>query len=389
MVKHAKILQILPELGSGGVERGTIEVARALQEAGNQAIIASAGGPMVDELKRIGAKHFELPLASKNPLTMWSNVHRLSEIIRNEKISLVHARSRAPAWSAHKAAAQCHVPFMTTFHGVYNGYGTGLKHRYNEIMVKGERIIAVSNFIAQHMEKEYGVDPSIIRTIHRGADIDYFDPARVSGMRTMELCKEWHVPEGLPVILLPGRITRWKGQHVLLEALNQLPHRNFYCVLLGELGKHPNYVNELKALVEKYQLEGHVRMVGTSGHMRDAYNAADVVVSPAIEPEAFGRVPVEAQAMGKPIIATSHGGAMETVMTGETGTGWLVEPNNVEQLSQALNQALSLNEEAKQALAYNARTHVIENFSTYSMCHKVLSVYHEVLQNRRLQPMAA
>ncbi|MDG1287105.1 MAG: glycosyltransferase family 4 protein [Rickettsiales bacterium] len=384
-----KVLQVLPELGSGGVERGTVEVARALQESGSQALVASAGGVMVDELTRYGATHFELPLTSKNPFTMWQNVLRLSEIIKREKVEIVHARSRAPAWSAYYAAKRTGVPFITTFHGVYNGYGKGLKHRYNEIMTRGERIIAVSNFVGEHVAKEYGASSDIIRVIHRGADVEYFHPEKSSGVRTMDLCQKWHLPEGLPVILLPGRLTRWKGQHVLLKALSQLPHRQFYCVLLGEQGKHPGYKRELEKLVEKYKLHGHVRMAGTSRDMRDAYNVADVVISPAIEPEAFGRVPVEAQAMGKPIIATSHGGAMETVMTGETGTGWLVPPGDSKALSQAIEQALMLDENSKQALAQNARQHVVANFSTEAMCNKVLGVYDQVIKDRKLVPKAA
>ena len=383
MLIRGKILQVLPELGSGGVERGTVEVTQALVAKGFEAIVASAGGVMAEDIVRAGGKHIELPLASKNPFTMWSNIHRLSDLIRREKVNLVHARSRAPAWSAYKAAQQCHVPFMTTFHGVYNGYGTGLKHRYNEIMTKGERVIAVSDFVGEHVAKEYGVEQSRIRVIHRGADVEYFDPAKVNGMRTMQLCKDWHVPEGVPIILMPGRLTRWKGQHVLIEALQQLPHRKFFCVLLGEPGKHPNYANEIKDRVEHYGLEGHVRIVGTTKHMRDAYNAASIVVSPAIEPEAFGRVPIEAQAMGKPIIATSHGGAMETVVTGETGTGWLVPPEDSKALSDTINQALNLDGASRQALAQNARQHAVENFSTQAMCDKVLEVYSELLQDHR------
>ncbi len=388
MIKKAKILQVLPELGSGGVERGTLEVARALQESGSRALVASAGGVMVEDLIRTGATHFELPLTSKNPFTMWSNVHRLSEIIKREQVDIIHARSRAPGWSTYYAAKRANIPLITTFHGVYNGHKNRLKRRYNEIMTRGERIIAVSNFVGEHVATEYNISSDRIRVIHRGADIDYFDPQKASGIRTMELCKQWGIPEGAPIILLPGRLTRWKGQHVLLEALHKLPHRNFFCILLGEPGKHPGYVKHLEQMIHQHNLQGHVRMVGTTQQMRSAYNLADIIISPAIEPEAFGRVPVEAQAMGKPIIATSHGGAMETVVTGETGTGWLVPPEDFMALSQAIEQALKLDENSKAALAQNTREHVVKNFSTQSMCAKVLDVYGEVLTNQKLAPKA-
>lgn len=388
MIKDTKILQILPELGSGGVERGTIEVANAIQQAGGQALVASAGGKMVDDLLKTGARHFQLPLASKNPFTMWGNSQRIKKIIKDEQVDIIHARSRAPAWSAYYAAKATNTPFMTSFHGVYNGYDNSLKRGYNSIMTKGVRTIAVSNFIGRHVGQHYTINPETIRVIHRGADVDYFSPEKVNGTRVMELFKQWGAPEDIPIILMPGRLTRWKGQHVLLEALNHIPHRNFFCVLLGETGKHPAYVKELEKKAMEYHLQGHLRMVGVTQQMRAAYSAADIVISPAIEPEAFGRVPVEAQAMGKPIIATSHGGAMETVITGENGTGWLVEPGDAKGLAIAIEEALNLPDEAKFVIAERARQHVIENFSTQAMCSKVLGVYEEVLQEQRIEPKA-
>ncbi len=379
MVNQIKILQVLPELGSGGVERGTLEVAAAIVKSGNFAHVASAGGKMLDALSRTGAKHHLLPLASKNPFTMWMNSYKLIEIIRREKIQLVHARSRAPAWSAYFAAKATNTPFITTFHGVYNGYDNGLKNYYNSIMTRGQRVIAVSHFVEQHIKAHYHIEPTKITVIHRGADVEYFDPAKASGVRTMNLCKEWIVPDGLPLIMMPGRITRWKGQHVLIEALEKLPHRNFFCVLVGETGKHPAYVKSLNRQIEKANLQGHVRMVGTTQDMRAAYNAADIVVSASIEPEAFGRVPVEAQAMGKPVIGTAHGGACETISTGENGTGWLVPPNDSVAMSHALQEAFSLTDEDKIDYATHVRAKAIEHFSTQTMCDKTLAIYHEVL----------
>lgn len=383
-MKQVKILQVLPELSSGGVERGTVEVSSALATSEFQSIVASAGGKMTDSLLATGAKHVTYPMQSKNPLTIWMNSQRLASLIRREGISLIHARSRAPAWAAYYAAKATKTPFITTFHGVYNGHNNALKHRYNNIMVSGERVIAVSNFINEHVQQFYNVPPEKITTIHRGADVDYFHPEKANGMRVMELCKEWNAPEGLPIILLPGRLTRWKGQHVLLEALQLLKHRNFFCVFLGEAGKHPTYVRELEKKVAEYELHGHVKFASVTQDMRAAYAAATVVVSPAIEPEAFGRVPVEAQAMGKPIIATAHGGAMETVITGQGGTGWLTTPNNPRELSLAVDEALHFNETDLQALGLRARQNAEQNFSTHTMCHKVLEVYREILSQKRV-----
>jgi glycosyltransferase involved in cell wall biosynthesis len=380
MLKNAKILQILPELGSGGVERGTIEVATALQAAGAEPIVTSAGGKMVAQLEGQRIAHHHLPLASKNPLTIWQNISHVEALIKRENISLVHARSRAPAWSAYYAAKRCKVPFLTTFHGVYNGYHyVGPKRAYNAIMTKGKKIIAVSEHVAKHIQRYYGIPERRIRTIHRGADVNYFDPAKKNPIQMSDLCDQWRVKENVPILLLPGRLTRWKGQHVLLEALGQLPHRNFFCVLLGEPGKHPGYVRELESLVSQHQLEGCVRMVGTTQDMRNAYAVADVILSPAIEPEAFGRVPVEAQAMGKSIIATAHGGAMETIRTDDDYTGWLVPPGDAESLSKAIERVLQLPDSSLEALKSRTREHIIRHFSTQKMCEGVLSVYEELL----------
>lgn len=372
------ILQVLPELGSGGVERGVVEVSAALVAKGYAAYVASAGGAMVSKLERLGGQHLTLPAASKNPLTMWWNMHRLCHLIHKYKIDLVHARSRAPAWSAYYAAKKMNIPFVTTFHGVYNGATIPLKHRYNSVMVRGQRVIAVSNHVRDHILRYYPqVEAERLTVIHRGADIEEFDPAKANGPTVMKLCKDWHVPEGMPVILMPGRITRWKGQHVVLEALAKLSHRNFFCIFLGEPGKHPAYLRELEEYVARHGLEGHVRFVGATAKMRDAYHLADLVVCPSIEPEAFGRVPVEAQAMGKPVISSAHGGAMETIIDG--ATGWLVPPADADALLVAIERALHMPALQKEQWQKVSRQHAVQQFSTQAMCQKVLAVYEDIL----------
>lgn len=373
------VLQVLPELRTGGVERGTVEIAQALHIAGHRALVASAGGYMESDLAYAGGEHIRLEsLKSKNPLTIFRNAERLADIIRREKVDIIHARSRAPAWSASIAAKRTGCHFITTFHGVY-GVKSWLKRRYNAIMTKGERVIAVSHFVKEHILQHYPIDAERVTVIHRGANLEKFSPDKVLPARVVQVAREWRVPEELlPIIIMPGRLTRWKGQDVLIRALAKLPHRHFFCLLVGDDEKHPEYAAELKQLIESSNLSGHVRMVGNTKFMAEAYVLASLVVSPSIHPEAFGRVPIEAQAMGKPVIATRHGGAMETVR--EYETGWLVTPGDTDDLMRALSEALSMDEATRQVIAYNALWNARHHFSTQTMCEKTLQVYDEVMR---------
>ncbi len=387
-VKQTTILQVLPELVSGGVERGTVEMAEAIVAQGWRAIVASAGGPMAEQLRRVGAEHITLPLASKNPWRIWHNAGHLERIIKAHQVDIVHARSRAPAWAAWLATERTTATFLTSFHGVY-GHKNSHKRRYNEVMTYGKRVIAISHFIADHLQQIYGIDPAIIRIVHRGADLRTFRRERVSGTAIMKLAESWHVPEGVPVILVPGRITRWKGQHIVLEALKLLPpEQEFFCVLVGEDSKHPDFRAELESTIATCdRLTGRVRLVGACNAMADAYAMADVVLVPSIEPEAFGRVPIEAQAMGKPVIATNHGGACETVIDGTTG--WLVPPADAAALAQYISFVLNLAPEQKESLALAAIDHVWQHFSTAAMCEGEMNVYRELLGIEQLQQVAA
>ena len=374
----ATILQVLPALGSGGgVERGTIEIAQAVVNAGGRALVASAGGARAHEVKRVGAEHIELPLHSKNPLVMYANVSRLQRVIRHYKADIVHARSRAPAWSAYYAAKRMGVPFMTTFHGTYNA-GSTLKRRYNSIMTRGERVIAISRFIGGHLHQNYGVQAGKIRIIHRGVNLDRFDPAKVTAERVAALANQWRLGDGLPVIMLPGRLTRWKGQTTFIEAVRELGRNDIRCLLVGSDQGRSGYRQELETKVQQLGLGGVVRIVDHCDDMPAAYMLTDVVVSASTDPEAFGRVVVEAQALGRPVIASDHGGARETVIEGETG--WLFPPGDVGALTHALDKVLSLPEDARADLAARAIQNVRENFSQKSMCAKTLDVYYEVLR---------
>ena len=375
-MKQPVILQVLPQLRTGGVERGTIEITGAIARAGGRALVASAGGAMVPSVAYAGGEHITLPLTRKNPIGLWLNAGKLEKLIRDQKVEIVHARSRAPAWSAYWATRRTGTPFVTTFHGVY-GLEPKIKKRYNQVMTKGDRVIAVSHFIAKHIEENYAIDPARIRTIHRGVDTNVFDPTRILPQRMVDLASKWRIPDDLPIIMMPGRITRWKGQHIVIEALAKLPHRKFFCLLVGDDMGHPGYRKEVEARSFELGIDGHIRFVGNTPHMAEAYMLANVIVAPSIEPEAFGRVAVEAQAMGRMVIATNHGGACETVING--GTGWLTKPGDAEDLAHAMDYALSLTEEEKSYIGNRAMEHVRTHFSAQIMCQKTLEVYLELL----------
>lgn len=373
------VLQVLPALVSGGVERGTVDVARAVVEAGWRALVVSRGGPMVRDLERVGAAHFALPVHSKNPLTWRSTYDRLVSLIWREGVDLVHARSRIPAWLAWRAAVRNRVPFVTTFHQ-RPAAATAVKRLYNSVMVRGDRVIAISHYVAERLVADYGLDPARLRVIQRGVDIGLFDPDRVSAERMVRLARAWRVPDGVPVIMLPARVTQWKGHGLLVDALARLERGSFHCLMVGEDGGRRSVRAALEPKIARLGLTPHIHFVGRCDDMPAAYKMADVVVSASLDPEPFGRVMIEAQAMGRPIVAADHGGARETVLAGETG--WLVRPNDAEALAAGLRAALSLDAGARERLAARAVAHVREHFSRYQMCARTLAVYSELLDER-------
>lgn len=372
------ILQVLPELVSGGVERGSVEIARALSDAQWGNLVASAGGPMEQSLAYAGATHFKLPMHSKHPLKIYANARHLERIIQEYNVSVIHARSRAPAWSAYLAAKRTGIPFLTTFHGFY-GLNGPFKKTYNSVMVRGAKVIAISCFIRDHILEHYPICPAQrIEVIHRGADINTFSPDAVTPGRLAELSEQWRIIDShSPVIMMPGRLTRWKGHHVFIEALKLIKNNDFVALLVGDDGGHPNYRHEIEQQIEQSGLSGRVRFVGKTSHMTEAYALSDIVVNASIEPEAFGRVPVEAQAMGKIIVATKHGGALETVIDGKTG--FLVAPDNAAEMARALRHALELTPAGRSTIGAWAMQHVRTEFSIEQMQQKTLAVYASLL----------
>jgi glycosyltransferase involved in cell wall biosynthesis len=369
------VLQVLPALGSGGVERGTLEIADALVRSGLRAIVASAGGALVPRLEALGARHVTLPLATKSPLGIWRNADALAALVREEGVSILHARSRAPAWSAWLAARRSGAHFVTTYHGTYNE-GVPGKRFYNSVMARGERVIAISHFIADHLRARHGTDPARIRIIPRGVEEAAFDPTCVDPARIAALRTAWAVPQGRPVVMLPGRLTRWKGQGVLVEAMARLPG-DALALLVGGAQGRAGFVDELQTRIAALGLADRVRLVGHVDDMPAALLLADVVVHASTDAEAFGRTVIEAQAMRRCVIASDLGGPRETVAEGVTG--WRVPPGDSGALAGAIARVLAMPAAERAAMGARARAAVLAGYTTARMQAATLAVYRELL----------
>lgn len=367
------VLQVLPALASGGVERGTLEMAAALKAVGWRAIVASAGGPLVPALEALGATHVTLPLGSKNPLVIRRNAAALEALMLQERVAIIHARSRAPAWSAWLAARRTGAHFLTTYHGTYNE-DLPYKRAYNAIMARGERVIAISQFIARHIQERHGTDAQRIRIIHRGVDPQLFDPAAVTPERLEALRRQWKLPGDAKVVLLPARLTRWKGQAILVQALARLPER-VVAVMTGD-GK-PKYRQELLDLAGKLGLADRVRLVGHVADMPAALMLADVVLHASTDPEAFGRAVVEGMAMARPVLAADLGAPPEVIRHGQNG--WLVPPGFPDVLADAIGVVFALPEAERQLICQRARETVLKHFTTAAMQQATLDTYWELL----------
>jgi glycosyltransferase involved in cell wall biosynthesis len=379
LLRKPTILQVLPSLDTGGVERGTLEMVQAIVGAGGSALVASAGGRMVNQVERAGGRHVQMALMTKDPLNIYFNAGRLARLMRRESIDLVHARSRAPAWSAWIAARRQRVAFVTTWHGIYGEEFWG-KHRYNSVMARGERVITASRYIAERVKDGYGVDADRLRLIPRGVDTDVFDPQSIGGDRVHRLAEAWRVPTGAPVVMLPARVTRWKGAEALLQAARVLGRPDVFWVLVGSDQGREDYAQGLTKLAKKLGVLGQLRLAGHCEDMPAALLLADVVVNASAKPEPFGRNVIEAQAMARPVVAFHHGGAAETVAEGLTG--FLVPPGDVPALAAAIGRALDLPDEERAWLGWRAREAVLAGYTTAAMQEATLEVYREVLWSR-------
>ena len=374
-IKSYSVLQVLPHLNSGGLVSGAVEISEALQKTGMNSFVASAGGRREREITKAGGKVINFSLGSKNPIIMLLNVYKLSRIIKKYKINIIHARSRAPAWSAYFAAKKMGIPFVTTFHGTYS-IQNKLKKKYNSIMVKSDRVIAISRFINNHILSNYNIDKDKIVTIHRGINIERFNYLKVADERLISLLNIFNIPEDSFVVLLPGRITRWKGHILFIEAIFKLQRSDIICLFVGDSQGRNKYYAELEKILDKFKLKNNFRIIPNQSDMATIYKLADVVVSSSLDPEAFGRVIVEAQAMGRPTISANHGGGSEIIIDGLTG--WLFKPGDADDLSDKINKALSLNKDNRDKLAINAIKRAKLNFNNEMMCVKTLQVYAEL-----------
>ena len=383
MSSNLKVLQVIPKLGYGGAETGCYDIAHYLPENDCGSYIATSGGELLKFIDKKKVKIIKLPVHSKNPLIIFFNFLALIWVILINNISIVHARSRAPAWSCLFAAKITGRKFVTTFHGTYN-FNSKIKKFYNSVMVRSDLIIAGSNFIFSHIKENYTkyLDAKKkLLVIFRGINVDYFDPTTKLDNDEKKLLNEWKIKKDKKIILLPGRLTGWKGQEIFIEAINlvniELGYEAFYAVILGSDQGRDLYKKKLLRLTEQHRLINQVKFIDHCKDMALAYMVSDIVVSASIEPEAFGRVSVEAQSMEKPIIASNIGGSNETVI--DEKTGFLFEYNNAKSLSKKILKVLSMDEASLQSIGKEGRKNIIQKFNVEKMCFSTYSEYKRII----------
>jgi glycosyltransferase involved in cell wall biosynthesis len=383
MASNLKVLQVIPKLGYGGAETGCFDIAHYLPENNCKSFIVTSGGELLKFVDRKKVKIFKLPVQSKNPLLIFINSIILIGIILLNNISIVHARSRAPAWSCLFASKLTGRKFVTTFHGTYN-FKSNLKKFYNSVMVRSDLIIAGSNFIFSHIKENYSKylnNKKKFLVIFRGINVDYFDASTTFETDEKKLLKQWNIEKDKKIILLPGRLTSWKGQEVFIEAINliniELGYEAFYVVILGSDQGRELYKKKLIRLSEQYRMSKQIRFIDYCKNMALAYKVSDIIVSASNEPEAFGRVSVEAQSMGKPIIASNIGGSNETVI--DEKTGFLFESNNAKSLSKQILRVLNMDETSLKSLGIEARKNAAQRFNVEKMCFSTYSEYKRLL----------
>jgi glycosyltransferase involved in cell wall biosynthesis len=383
MSSNLKVLQVIPKLGYGGAETGCYDIAHYLPENGCKSFIVTSGGELLKFVDKNKVKVFRLPVQSKNPILILINAIILTFIILINNISIIHARSRAPAWSCLIASKITSRKFVTTFHGTYN-FKSNLKKLYNSVMVRSDLIIAGSNFIFSHIKENYSNylnQKKKLLVVFRGINIDYFDPTTKLETEEEKLLKQWEIEKDKKIILLPGRLTTWKGQEVFIEAINlvniELGYEAFYAVILGSDQGRDLYKKKLIRLSEQYRLTKQLRFIDHCKDMALAYKVSDIIVSASIEPEAFGRVAVEAQSMEKPIIASNIGGSNETVV--DEKTGYLFEAGDAKSLSQKILKTLTIDETQLKLIGIEGRKNIVQKFNVEKMCFSTYSEYKRLI----------
>ena len=383
MSSELKVLQVIPKLGYGGAETGCYDLAHYLPENNCSSYIVTSGGELLKFIDKKKVKVIKLPVHSKNPFLMLFNSIALIFIILLNNISIVHARSRAPAWSCLFATKITRRKFVTTFHGTYN-FKNSLKKFYNSVMVRSDLIIAGSNFIFSHINQNYPKYLDLKKkflVIFRGINVDYFDSSTTLDSEENRLISDWEVDKNKKMILMPGRLTAWKGQETFIEALNlvnkELGYESFNAVILGSDQGRDIYTKKIKRLAEQYRLTSQLKFIEHCKNMPLAYKISDIVVSASVEPEAFGRVAVEAQSMEKPIIASDIGGSNETII--DNVTGFLFQSGNAEALSKKIVEVLQLDESRLKSIGIEGRKNIIKKFNVEKMCFSTYSEYKKLL----------
>ena len=381
------VLQILPSLRkiNGGVERGTLDIARELAEKKFKSVILSSGGEMAEKYKYKGVDHYTIEIEKKGLLNYFSARRKFEKILKVVNPDVIHIRSRWPAFCFSEIIKKKRIPLVTTYHGTYSGNNFFLKRKYNGFMTSGDFTISISKFIDDHIRYFFPQQKSQIKQINRGIDCHYFDDKSVSEIRKEKFLSSLMISENTHIILLPARITGWKGHMIAVDAMKILtekdPELNFVLVLVGSENNKEKFTNKLKKKISKLKISNRVIFCGNISDMPAVYSVADVVLSTSIEPEAFGRVSAEACAMSKPVIATNHGGSREIIENNVTG--WLVEPRNSKVLADKIIEVFSLDPKRKDLIVRNAQKKIREKFSLTNMLNQTLGIYEELIERKK------
>ena len=371
------VVQVLPALNSGGVERGTLEIAEYLVTKGWKSVVISSGGRLEQRLVRQGSLHINLPSHTKNPLHWFNLKAQYEKLFIQEKPDIVHVRSRVPAWTAGTVAQKMKIPLVSTIHGSYLA-GSMLKKLYNNASIKADKVIAISNYVKDNILRVHPDKSSLIEVIHRGADINLFNPEKIAKSRIIQMSEIFQLPDDKKIIMMPARPSGWKGHEILIRAFSKINNENLICVMPGsdDGGK---FVLNLRNLAKKNNVLGKIVFLPFLDDLPAAYMLADVVVVPSLKPEPFGRVLIEAQAMGRPVVAFNHGGASESVINEKTGL--LVEPKNVKELGVAIEKLVTIPLNKRNKMASASREHIVNNFTLDKMRSETLKLYNKILMN--------
>ena len=375
-LRNKNILQIAPALDSGGRERGTVDVAKALKERGANPFIIASGGKLTTS-EQDGITFIKYNVSTRNPLKVFSNISFIKKIIKDNNIDLVHVRSRSPAWSAYFAAKHCKIPFVTSFHGIYKMQNL-VRKKYNSILTLGDIVIAVSDYVKNHIIKNYRVPENKIRAIYKGVDLEYFKHENCDPKQLEKFKEKYRVPDSAVLITMPARMTNWKGQEFLIKALTKIKNENFYCVLVGDLSKRPKFVKKIHELILKNKLQSKIQIFGPENDMRGLYYKSDIILSTSIEPEAFPKTIIEASAMQKLVLATKLGGSLEVI--NDNVSGFFCNSRDENQLAEKLKHLIKINstDEGKQ-IRKQARLNIEKNFDLKKMQDLTLQVYSELI----------